>query len=67
MREQTPVVRVLQDIFDLVAGALGHKEPYQRPVSAVELALEDARTDYLHDFRDEAMKALLPNWEDEEE
>lgn len=67
MREQTQVVRVLQDIFDLVAGALGHKEPYPRPVSAVELALEDARTDHLHDFRDEAMKALLPNWEDEEE
>ena len=35
--------------------------------SAVELALEDARTDHLHNFRDEAMKALLPHWEDTEE
>lgn len=67
MREQTPVVRILQDIFDLVSAAFGGKEPYPRPVSAVELALEDARTDRLHGFRDEAMKALLPNWEDTEE
>ena len=67
MREQTPVVRLLQDIFDLVSAAFGGKEPYPRPVSAVELALEDARTDRLHDFRDEAMKALLPNWEDNTE
>lgn len=35
MREQTPIVRLLQDIFDLVAGAFGHN---YRPVSAVELA-----------------------------
>ena len=67
MREQTPVVRLLQDIFDLVSSVFGSKEPYPRPVSAVELALEDARTDHIHAFRDEAMKALLPNWEDEEE
>ena len=67
MREQTPVVRLLQDIFDLVAGAFGHKEPYPRPVSAVELALEDARADHLHGFRDEARKALLPHWEDDTE
>lgn len=67
MREQTPVVRLLQDIFDLVSAAFGGKDPYPRPVSAVELALEDARTDRLHDFRDEAMKALLPNWEDNTE
>ena len=67
MREQTPVVRLLQDIFDLVSAVFGGKEPYPRPVSAVELALEDARTDRLHDFRDEAMKALLPHWKDTEE
>lgn len=67
MREQTPVVRLLQDIFDLVSAAFGGKDPYPRPVSAVELALEDARTDRLHDFRDEAMKALLPHWEDDTE
>ena len=67
MREQTPVVRLLQDIFDLVSAAFGGKEPYPRPVSAVELALEDARTYHLHNFRDEAMKALLPHWEDTEE
>lgn len=67
MREQTPVVRLLQDIFDLVSAAFGGKEQYPRPVSAVELALEDARTDRLHDFRDKAMKALLPNWEDDTE
>jgi len=67
MREQTPVVRLLQDIFDLVSAAFGGKEPYPRPVSAVELALEDARTDRLHGFRDEAMRALLPHWEDSEE
>lgn len=67
MREQTPIVKILQDIFDLVSAAFGGKEPYPRPVSAVELALKDARTDRLHGFRDEAMKALLPNWEDTEE
>ena len=66
MREQTPVVRLLQDIFDLVSAAFGSKDPYPRPVSAVELALEDARTDHLHNFRNEAMKALLPNWDEEE-
>lgn len=67
LRSQTPEVRVMQDIFDLLVAAFGGKEPYPRPVSAVELALEDARTDHLHDFRDEAMKALLPHWEDTEE
>lgn len=67
MREQTPVVRLLQDIFDLVSAAFGGKEQYPRPVSAVELALEDARADRLHGFRDEAMRALLPHWEDDTE
>lgn len=67
MREQTPVVRLLQDIFDLVSAAFGGKEPYPRPISAVEFALEDARTEHLHGFRDEAMKALLPHWEDDTE
>ena len=50
-----------------MSAAFGGKEQYPRPVSAVELALEDARTDRLHDFRDKAMKALLPNWEDDTE
>ena len=65
MREETPEVRVLKDLFDLVASAFGSKEQYPRPVSAVELALQDARTERLHNFRDEAMKALLPHWEND--
>lgn len=65
MREETPEVRVLKDLFDLVASAFGGKEQYPRPVSAVELALEDARTERLHNFRDEAMRALLPHWEND--
>ena len=64
MREQTPVVRLLQDIFDLVSAAFGGKEPYPRPVSAVELAPEDARTHPPPDLRDEAVKAPLPPRED---
>jgi hypothetical protein len=62
MREQTPVVRLLQDIFDLVSAAIGGKEPYPRPVSAVELALEDVRAERLRNFRDETLAALLPGW-----
>ena len=41
LREQTPEVVVLQAIFDVLIKALGGKDTWPRPVTAVDRARED--------------------------
>lgn len=38
LRTQTPEVRVMQDIFDLLVSAFGGKETYPRPESLTAIA-----------------------------
>lgn len=63
MRAQTPEVGVLQDIFDLLTAALGGKERYPRPVSAVALAVDAGREEAARKRAAEVLRALRPGWE----
>ena len=62
LRTQTPEVRVLQDIFDLLVSAFGGKETYPRPESLTAIALEDARTSVRDRSAHQALAALMPGW-----
>ena len=66
LRTQTPEVRVLQDIFDLLVSAFGGKETYPRPESLTAIALEDARTSVRDRSAHQALAALMPGWSPEE-
>ena len=58
LRSQTPEVRVMQDIFDLLVSAFGGKETYPRPESLTAIALEDARTSVRDRSARQALAAL---------
>ena len=64
LRTQTPEVRVMQDIFDLLVSAFGGKETYPRPESLT--ALEDARTSVRDRSAHQALAALMPGWSPQE-
>lgn len=66
LRTQTPEVRVLQDIFDLLVSAFGGKETYPRPASLTAIALEDARTSVRDRSARQALAALMPGWSSQE-
>lgn len=65
MRSQTPEVRVMQDIFDLLVAAFGGKETYPRPESLTEIALDEARTEVRDANARRALAALMPGWSPE--
>lgn len=65
LRSQTPEVRVMQDIFDLLVAAFGGKETYPRPESLVEIALDEARTEVRDANARRALAALMPGWSPE--
>ena len=66
LRSQTPEVRVLQDIFDLLVAAFGGKETYPRPESLTEIALDEARTEVRDANARRALAALMPGWSPQE-
>lgn len=66
LRAQTPEVRVLQDIFDLLVSAFGGKETYPRPESLTEIALDEARTEVRDANARRALAALMPGWSPQE-
>lgn len=66
LRSQTPEVRVMQDIFDLLVAAFGGKETYPRPESLTEIALDEARTDVRDANARRALAALMPGWSPQE-
>ena len=66
LRTQTPEVRVLQDIFDLLVAAFGGKETYPRPESLTEIALDEARTEVRDANARRALAALMPGWSPQE-
>lgn len=66
LRSQTPEVRVMQDIFDLLVSAFGGKETYPRPESLTEIALDEARTDVRDANARRALAALMPGWSQQE-
>ena len=66
LRAQTPEVRVMQDIFDLLVSAFGGKETYPRPESLTEIALDEARTDARDANARRALAALMPGWSPQE-
>lgn len=66
LRSQTPEVRVLQDIFDLLVSAFGGKETYPRPESLTEIALDEARTEVRDANARRALAALMPGWSPQE-
>lgn len=66
LRTQTPEVRVLQDIFDLLVSAFGGKETYPRPESLTEIALDEARTEVRDANARRALAALMPGWSPQE-
>lgn len=66
LRSQTPEVRVLQDIFDLLVSAFGGKETYPRPESLTEIALDEARTEVRDANARRALAALIPGWSPQE-
>ena len=66
LRSQTPEVRVLQDIFDLLVAAFGGKETYPRPESLTEIALDEARTNVRDANARRALAALMPGWSPQE-
>ena len=66
LRAQTPEVRVMQDIFDLLVSAFGGKETYPRPESLTAIALEDARTSVRDRSAHQALAALMPGWSPQE-
>lgn len=66
LRTQTPEVRVMQDIFDLLVSAFGGKETYPRPESLTAIALEDARTSVRDRSAHQALAALMPGWSPQE-
>lgn len=65
LRSQTPEVRVMQDIFDLLVAAFGGKETYPRPESLTEIALDEARTEVRDANARRALAALMPGWSPE--
>lgn len=66
LRAQTPEVRVLQDIFDLLVSAFGGKETYPRPESLTAIALDEARTEVRDASARRALAALMPGWSPQE-
>jgi hypothetical protein len=66
LRSQTPEVRVLQDIYDLLVSAFGGKETYPRPESLTEIALDEARTEVRDANARRALAALMPGWSPQE-
>ena len=66
LRSQTPEVRVMQDIFDLLVSAFGGKETYPRPESLTEIALDEARTEVRDANARRALAALMPGWSPQE-
>lgn len=66
LRSQTPEVRVMQDIFDLLVAAFGGKETYPRPESLTEIALDEARTEVRDANARRALAALMPGWSPQE-
>ena len=66
LRAQTPEVRVMQDIFDLLVSAFGGKETYPRPESLTEIALDEARTEVRDANARRALAALMPGWSPQE-
>lgn len=57
---QTPVVTVLQDLADLVIAALGGKDRYPRPVTAVSEAVDELRTTRTMAAATDVIAALTP-------
>ncbi|MDO4243806.1 MAG: hypothetical protein Q4C85_08645 [Actinomyces sp.] len=57
---QTPVVVVLQDIFDLIVSALGGDERYPRPVTAVAAEVERVREERTLAAAHDVIAAMTP-------